>query len=165
MLPLFRSCFGFVVLASFASTALSQTPALSTEERTRLIAYDSFFFRFSWIEGTANELRAQGQPTMLGSSVVHQYGLTAEQYAQIATIATDWRTSYDSVIAQAKPLLAKGLTITTSQTLSDLLQRRRQVTRDHIAQLQAALGGPSRLAALEALITKPSSSGPILPKN
>jgi ferritin-like metal-binding protein YciE len=96
--------------------------------------------------------------------VKRDFGLTAGQYAQVAAIAADWRTKFDAVNAKAKPLLAQGLTSVSSPDLNNLVEEHRQVTRAHIARLQAVFGSPARLSALEALVMKPRPSGLIRPK-
>ena len=160
----FKACFAIALLTGFAGGARSQAPVQRSEDDPRLMAYDALFHRVAFFEGKASQLRSQGKQSSLGSSVRQEYGLTADQYAQLAAIATDWKAKFDAVNAKAKPLLVQGLTSTTSPDLSNLVEAHRQVTRDCIAALQTALGGPARLAAMEALVLKPQPSGPAVHK-
>jgi hypothetical protein len=160
----FKACLAITLLTWFAGGALCQAPVQRSEDDPRLMAYDALFHRVAHFEGIASQLRSEGKKTSLGSAIRQEYGLTADQYAQLASIALDWKAKFDAVNAKAGPLLAQGLTSATSPDLSNLVEAHRQVTRDCIAELQTALGGPARLAALEALVMKPSPSGPILPK-
>lgn len=127
------------------------------------MAYNALFRRVAFDERIAARYRSQGKPMSMGSKIRLLYALTLQEYAALAPIATDWYAKFEAINAEARPLVAQGLTTASSPDLNNLLQERFQVTRDHIAQLQTALGGPARLAALEALIMKPSPSGPIFP--
>lgn len=158
MISVLRLVSGAALILGLTGAALCQSPVRGNEEQSRLMAYDELFDRVSWFEGKANQLRAQGRPTSLGSSVRFDYALTSDEYSRLVDVAADWRTKFDAINAKAKPLLGSGLTTNTSPELSRLLQERLQVTRNHISQLQSVLGGPARLAAMEALVMRRRAS-------
>jgi hypothetical protein len=164
MRTVIRMILGAAVAFAAAGPAPCQAPTPGSEEGNRLMAYESFFFRVAFMEDQASRLRAQGKQTQLGSSIRSAYSLTAEQYSQLAAIAVDWKAKWTAINDKAGPLLAQGLRRSSSRSLNDLMEERVRMTMSHADQLQSALGGRMRLAALEALIMRPSASGPIFPR-
>ena len=139
---MFARFFSQALLICLAAQALCQAQTQLTEQQARIMAYDSFFLRVMRIPR---------------SSIGRDFGLTDSDLAAVIAVATDWGVKFDGIDKQARQLLAAGQSSSSSPELQGLLAERLNMTSDHIARLQAALG-PARFAALEALVTQPRTA-------
>lgn len=147
--------FSQTLLICLEVGALGRGQTQPIAQQSRLMAYDSFFLRVTRIEDRATTLVAQGKnPTSTRSSIGRDFDLTDAEQALVIAIASDWGAQFQANQAKAKALLAAAQSSSSSPELQGLLVARLNMTSDHIAQLQAALG-PTRFAALDALVTQP----------
>lgn len=150
-----KLCLAFALLAVPGISTLSYSQVQPSPQDAHLFAYDSFFFRVMWLEDKANQLVSQGKTDAYARFVIQkEFAPTDAQTASLKAIAADYRTQFNAIQKQAKALLTAGQKGSTSPQLGDLFNQRRQVTADHINQLQMALG-PMRFAALDALVALP----------
>ncbi len=145
-----------LVLAALLGAGLpapSQAQGQSTYPDSRLLVYDSLFFRVMWLEGQANKLVSQGKnDAFMRSAIRQQAGLTSQEEASLKAIAADWRANESAIETASKALIAAGARGPTSASLQSLAQQRKQMIADHINQLQTAFG-PARFAVLDGYAT------------
>lgn len=147
-----------LLLAGLCHPVSGQAPNQTKYPQGQLQTYQSFFFRFTWLDEQADRLASQGKnPTYARSLIRKQAGLTLQEEAALRNIAADWKVQNSGIASAARALMVAGARVGTSQPLMALRNQRDQMVADHIDRLVAALGS-ARFSILDAFAQKPPAT-------
>jgi hypothetical protein len=137
------------LLAGLASAAFCQGPEVKPMAQVPDYAmYDAFFFRVMALDQQADKLAAQGKDgSFTRSTVQRQASLTIQEESALKAIAADWSAKSLALAKAAQEARAAG----NSQQAQDVQEQRKQMTADHISQIQSAFG-PARFRHLDGYV-------------